>query len=234
MRGLAVSPTGVVLGYDVGLGLCVINDLTAAITDVNAQIPGTNLASLCFAPHGDLIGARTGTRKLNIVSGAEIPGPSLNVGALNSIEFFSGPRSGVPTFYCSGQVNSASCLASLSVEGRAFPSATLGAEFFVRAFKLLPGKSALFFYGTNGRASAPFLGGTLCVAGPQRRTPITTTSGGVGCQGLLLFDFNAHIASGIDPTLVAGAVVNGQVWSRDSGAPNGTNLTNAIEFEISP
>lgn len=234
MRGLAVSPTGVVFGYDAGLGLCVINDSTAGLSDVNPQIPGSNQNSLCFSPRGDLIAARVGTRNVNILNGTEIPGPSLSSGALNSIEFFSGPRSGVPTFYCSGQVNSASCLASLSVDGRAFPSATLGSDFFVRAFKLLPGKSALFFYGTNGRASAPFFGGTLCVAGPQRRTPLTTTTSGVGCQGLLFFDFNAHIASGVDPTLVAGAVVNGQVWSRDSGAPSGTNLTNGIEFEISP
>jgi len=233
MRGLAVSPTGVVFGYDVGLGLCVVDDATAAITDVNPQLAGTNLVSLCFAPQGDLIVARSSTRTVNILTGVEILGSGL-LGSFTSIEFFSGPRSGVPTFYCTGQLNSAGCLPSLSVEGRAFPSATLGSDFLVRASKLLPGKSALFFYGTNGRASAPFLGGTLCVAGPQRRTPLGTTTSGAGCQGLFFFDFNAHIASGIDPTLVAGAVVSGQVWSRDSGAPNGTNLTNAIEFEISP
>ena len=56
------------------------------------------------------------------------------------------------------------------------------------------------------------------------------------CGGSFRNDFNAYVASGKDPALIAGQQVNGQYWSRDPGfpPPNNTGLTDAIEFTIEP
>jgi hypothetical protein len=47
-------------------------------------------------------------------------------------------------------------------------------------------------------------------------------------------DFNAYIASGADPALVAGATVNVQHWSRDPAASFGDRLSNAVTAVIAP
>jgi hypothetical protein len=70
--------------------------------------------------------------------------------------------------------------------------------------------------------------------GPVKRTGIQN-SGGVGpCNGEFHFDFNAHIASGVNPSLVAGQTVWGQFWSRDAPSSFGSNRSDAIEFVIQP
>jgi hypothetical protein len=54
------------------------------------------------------------------------------------------------------------------------------------------------------------------------------------CSGGFLVDFNAYIASGVDPALVQGATVWAQWWSRDTGfaAPNNFGFTNGLRFTI--
>jgi hypothetical protein len=56
------------------------------------------------------------------------------------------------------------------------------------------------------------------------------------CSGTLSFDFGARIASGIDPTLTAGATIAAQWLVRDPGDPLGfgTSLSDAILFTIAP
>ena len=56
------------------------------------------------------------------------------------------------------------------------------------------------------------------------------------CSGAYRVDFNAWIASGFDPALLAGQDVWTQYWSRDPGfpAPDGTGLTDALAFTIAP
>ena len=100
-------------------------------------------------------------------------------------------------------------------------------------------KNGLFFYGF-GQAAVPFLGGTLCVQPPLRRTPVQN-SGGNGppsddCSGTYAFDFNALIQGGGDPGLVAGADVYAQYWGRDPADTTGfgSSLTDAISFTIAP
>ena len=58
--------------------------------------------------------------------------------------------------------------------------------------------------------------------------------GAGACGGVFTLDFNARIASGVDPALVNGAAFWGQYWSRDSLSPSHTNLTNAITGVIGP
>jgi hypothetical protein len=98
-------------------------------------------------------------------------------------------------------------------------------------------QSSVLFYGTSGPASLPFLGGTLCIANPLRRTMIQNSGGsavGMDCTGQLSFDFNAWIASGADHSLRPGTQVNAQFYSRDPGfaPPNNIGLSDAVEFTI--
>jgi hypothetical protein len=96
-------------------------------------------------------------------------------------------------------------------------------------------KSGLLFYGYTQQAT-PFLGGTLCIGSPVRRTPTQLSGGtatGANCTGTYSFDFNAFIASGVDPLLQNfGQAVFAQWWSRDPQDPFLTGLTNALQFTI--
>jgi len=96
---------------------------------------------------------------------------------------------------------------------------------------LIQGRSLVYRFA----AAAPFQDGVQCVALPVRRTGSQSSGGNVGtndCSGVYSLDFNARIQSGVDPSLVPGVQVNGQFWTRDSGVPSGTGLSDAIEFVI--
>lgn len=70
------------------------------------------------------------------------------------------------------------------------------------------------------------------------RTPPTTTASpfATGCDGVATFDFNGYIASGVNPSLVAGASVWLQAISRDPGfaAPSNSGLSAALEIVVGP
>ena len=143
----------------------------------------------------------------------------------------------VPVAYCTAKINSAGCYPLIGTNGT--PSASMASGFFVRASQVLNQKSGLFFYGHNGRQALPFLGGTYCVVPPVVRTAQQFSGGtatGTDCTGTYSLDFNVRIASHVDPTLVAGATIDGQFWSRDPGfaQPNNIGLTGGIEFVICP
>jgi hypothetical protein len=139
------------------------------------------------------------------------------------------------TVYCAAQTNSLGCLGRISgADG--WPSASHGSGFVIHAADLRNQKSGLLFYGVDGRSAVPFGGGTMCIAPPRRRTALASTGGsafGDDCTGTFAFDFNARIASGLDPALVFGETVVAQFWSRDPGSfPSNTHLTDALEFQI--
>jgi hypothetical protein len=100
--------------------------------------------------------------------------------------------------------------------------------------QVLESTPGLYFYSVNGLASTPFLGGTLCVTPPIVRTPLQLSGGSTPCGGTFFFDFNAWIATGSDPSLGAGTMVNGQYGYRDPADPFKSGLTNAIAFSIQP
>jgi hypothetical protein len=142
-----------------------------------------------------------------------------------------------PIIYCDAKLNSLGCSPQIGFLGT--PSASAGSGFFVQASAVMNRKSGFLVYGTTGGQAARFFGGTLCVQSPLHRTPPQSSGGsaaGSDCTGVYSFDFNARIASGIDPLLVLGATVNAQYYSRDPGfaMPNNIGLTNAIEFTIQP
>jgi len=142
-----------------------------------------------------------------------------------------------PLNYCTAKVNSLGC--SPVIESSGVPSASLASGFIVSARDVMNNKPGLLLYSTSGRQAVPFGGGTLCLRSPIRRL-FGQSSGGNpppnDCSGTYAGDFNTRIASGLDPALVAGALVQFQYWSRDPGFPNGLNigLTDALEATIQP
>jgi Tol biopolymer transport system component len=143
----------------------------------------------------------------------------------------------VPTVYCVPKVNSLGCTPTLTYTGT--PSVSLAGGFLLSVNQLLNNKSGTLFYSLGGPSNLPFSGGFLCVQAPLRRTPVSLTGGSAGgndCTGQMTRDFNAWIAGGVDPQLVAGQEVWAQFYSRDPGfaPPNNVNLTEAIDFLIQP
>lgn len=138
-----------------------------------------------------------------------------------------------PSAYCTAKVNSQGCLPSISSSGVA--SATSGLPFPIRASAVLNQTVGILIYGHNA-AAIPFQGGTLCVGGQVKRTPGQGSGGsavGSDCSGSFSFDFNAYIASGVDPVLAFPTQpVNAQYWSRDVTASFGSSLTDALQFTV--
>lgn len=146
-------------------------------------------------------------------------------------------NAGLPVAYCAAKANSLGCVPTIGSIG--IPSASAATGFVVHAQNVMNRQNGMLFYGTSGRASLPFLGGTLCVASPLHRTPVQNSGGNLGpvdCSGVYVFDFNAWMSSGIDPLLVVGTTLQVQYYSRDPGFPYPDNvgLSDALEFTIAP
>lgn len=146
-------------------------------------------------------------------------------------------RAVTPQTYCLAKVNSLGCTPAIASSGS--PSASAGSGFVVSVSNVLSHSPGFFFYGVDGATRRPFQGGTLCVAPPVHHTPQLDSGGNPtlhDCSGSLSLDFNARVASGADPTLIAGATVDGQFWSLDRGfaPPDDASLSDAIHFTLCP
>lgn len=147
-------------------------------------------------------------------------------------------RGGMQT-YCNSKSNSNSCLPFVHWSGES-PSVTSGGPFEVRVTNVFGQVPGLFFYSTTGEQSVDYAGGKLCVVPPLVRMPVQTLSGSPPqtgwCNGSFATDFNAWVASGADPALVAGQDVYLQGWYRDPGftPPNDVGLSKAIAFFLLP
>jgi hypothetical protein len=141
-----------------------------------------------------------------------------------------------PRIYCEGKVNSQNCHPLLGWKG--LPSASAATTFEVIAAHMRPSVSCGLFYSLTGPANTPFGNGTLCLASPVLRTLTTTTITSTlqSCVGAATFDFNAFIASGANPSLVAGQTVWMQCLSRDPGFTpiNGLGFSPALRATIQP
>jgi hypothetical protein len=136
-----------------------------------------------------------------------------------------------PATYCKPARPTGGCVAWMGFQGT--PSASAGSGFDVRAESLLAQRRGMLFYGTGGTWGGPFAsGGYLCLQPPMRRLVQGSTGGTTGCDGRLTLDFNAWIASGADPRLVAGQAVYVQAWFRD--AVGASQLSDALAFQIGP
>lgn len=141
-----------------------------------------------------------------------------------------------PHVYCTAKVNSQGCLPAIGFSGSA--SASLASPFLITATNVLNQKPGFLLYGF-GSSFAPYYGSRICIAPPLKSTPFQSTGGNpapADCSGVLSFDFNTRIQSGIDPQLVPGTTVGARWYYRDSQDPTGygTGLTNAVRFTICP
>jgi hypothetical protein len=141
------------------------------------------------------------------------------------------------TNYCTAKVNSLGCTPALSMTGSADASAGSGCT--LSTVNVIGNKFGVYFHSLVGAQAAPFHGGFLCVKAPIKRIPpLVNTGGTVGsttlCDSSVTQDFNARIASGIDPALTAGAPVWIQGWARDTAPFLGVQLSDAMSFTICP
>jgi Tol biopolymer transport system component len=135
-----------------------------------------------------------------------------------------------PSAYCKPARPPGGCVAAMTFQGT--PSATAGSGFEVMAQGLDAKRVGLLFYGTSGPWGQPLPDGFLCVKTPIVRAQVSTSGGTTGCDGSLSMDFNAWIASGADPTLVAGQSVHAQGWFRNSAGTG--QLSDALALLIEP
>lgn len=141
-----------------------------------------------------------------------------------------------PVTFCTAKPNSQGCVPQISSSGSA--SLSSASAFTVSVSNVLNQRAGLLYYGLAAGAS-PFQGGTKCISGVPRRTPLQATGGNTGpddCSGSLVLDFNVWLQSGFDPALTAGLHVYVQGWYRDGADPQGfgTGLSNALDFRICP
>jgi hypothetical protein len=147
--------------------------------------------------------------------------------------FASVEQCGTWTAYCTAKVNSLGCTPVISATGVAGPG---GGPFLVRVDQLMNNMNGLLFYGPTANA-APFQGGTLCIGGQITRTGPQNSGGspsGQDCSGTMSFDFDAYVQSGVDPSLVSGALVFAQYWVRDVNDLFGSSLSDGIVFDLCP
>lgn len=137
-----------------------------------------------------------------------------------------------PMTYCTAKINTQGCLPSVSTEGVA--SLSIADSFRVTAANVLNQKSGILFWG-HASNSQPFLGGTLCVQGPVRRTPVQSSAGNAlptDCSGTYSFHFShAYMAS---KGIFAGDTIHAQFWSRDPTSSSTVGLTDAAAFVVVP
>jgi hypothetical protein len=165
------------------------------------------------------------------MAGSSADNPSTDCGVLKVYS----PFISMPTTYCTGKQNSQLCTPSIWTGGSGFASATSPDPFLVTCTMVINQKAGLMFY-SHAPLAAPFQGGFLCVKSPKR-TPAQNSNGstiGVDCTGTYSYDFTPVIQNGVDPTMVPGAEVFCQWWSRDSLSPSGTSLSNGLHFVINP
>ncbi len=148
-----------------------------------------------------------------------------------------------PVTYCTGKLNSMSCMPAMDMRG--IPSGSALSGFQILCTEVMNNEAGLLLYGTNGRANLPFSGGTLCMTAPLKRTVGLNSSGtpppAVDCSGVFSLDmsgFAAGLLGGTpSPALrIAGTTVQCQWWGRDPGFPPpfNTTLSNALEFVVCP
>ena len=137
--------------------------------------------------------------------------------------------------YCTAGTSTSGCNATMSATG--FASASQASPFNINVANVEGAKSGIIFYGVNGPTSQVWSPGSpslLCVKSPTLRTPSQGSGGTVGtCTGTFTLDWNAWLTTSSNSYPV-GTPLWAQSWYRDPPAPKTTNLSNGLQFFISP
>lgn len=138
-----------------------------------------------------------------------------------------------PFEYGVAQQNSHGCTPAITWSGT--PSKSAGSGFTIGCNQVLNKKPGIMLYSTHGSSVTPFQGTFLYLKSPIVRTAAQNSGGsasGIDCTGHFALDFNTWMAASSDPTLILGAEVWVQYWSRDTQAPSASNLSDALTFVI--
>jgi Tol biopolymer transport system component len=208
---------------------CFVHELSSGATwRVNVDSAGlpANNGSIGGAMSGDGRYVAFNSSASNLVPNDTNAAPDIFVRDLEPLACGSG------AFYCTQSPSSQGCRAQLSTSGVC--SASAGSGFVIQADAIDANRQGLFFYSTNGAQVASFNGGKLCAVPPLKRTQQLNSGGSGACGGTFALDFNARIASGVDPALVAGAQFWGQFWYRDPPNVWTTGTTHAVTAILCP
>ncbi len=223
----ANQPDAVHVTVQTQLSYCSVDELVWAIGSNSSADPrlwNPNVPDLHLRPGSPCIDS--GSPQLP----PDVDGSRADVGAL----VFSAAYCGEPLVYCTAKTNSLGCVPQIAAFGGPY-GGDWAPSLWVTCRHVLNQRAGVLFFGLNGRANTPFLGGTLCVAAPALRTPVQWSGGsssGADCSGVFAFDFGALISGGQNPGLAAGAQVNSQYWSRDPSASATAGLSDAVEFVV--
>lgn len=150
-----------------------------------------------------------------------------------------GPSCPTPSTYCTAKPTSIpGCLPDFTTVGT--PSASAGSGFTLQCGPVPGGQIGLFLYTTNGPAAVPVTTafGDLCIAsGPGLTRGPGIPGGGTNgtCTGSYAMDFNQYFATQtINPDLLPGSTVDGQMWYRDPPNVGNANFSGAIHFVMCP
>lgn len=141
--------------------------------------------------------------------------------------------------YCTAGTSSNGCVPAIS--GTGMPSASTPSGFTIAVANVEGLKQGLLFYGVSGQIATPWSAGSssyLCVKSPTQRMPAQAAGGTAGaCDGALSNDWLAFVAANpgaLGAPFSAGIVVNAQGWRRDPPAVKTTNLSDGLEFTLTP
>lgn len=139
--------------------------------------------------------------------------------------------SGDARVYCHPSVPSGPRFPGLRPLGIA--NASSGSGFVIQHHTLPPGARLQPHYSFSGRSSFPFLTGSRCVRAPVFRLPPVTAAPNSSVYGL---DFNAVVAQGVHPGLMAGQTVwyQASIWAPQTFQSLEFGFTSGLEFTIQP
>ena len=208
-------------------------------------LAGQSLAGTITMEGFDVGGSSLGSTSITGAS-ALAPLTLRTVGIRRVVISFTGPllvlddlswQTREPVIYCTAKPGLVCGLPAIGYSGYSSSSATSG--FTILAKPARDNRSGLLLYTTAGRNNSPFLGGTLCVGLPVRRSVAVNSGGNLNqCDGVFALDMNSFASgnAGGNPAaflLNVGTMVNVQWWGRDSIA-TGSFLSNALEYFVGP
>jgi hypothetical protein len=137
-----------------------------------------------------------------------------------------------PTTYCTAKVNSLGCTPRIQTTGNT--SITTAQALDIRADQVVNQRQGMFLW-SYAPAATPFLGGTLCLTTPLRRTAPQSSGGsasGADCTGQLQLQITSMFL-GLNG-LPLGEELFGQFWYRDPAHVDGTSsgLSDAVRFVV--
>jgi hypothetical protein len=141
--------------------------------------------------------------------------------------------------YCSAGTSANGCNALMTSSG--LPSASAASGFNISVIGVDGQRAGIVFYGVSGRFIQPWATGStsfLCLKTPTQRTGVQNSGGTTGaCDGVIALDWNAYRAGNpgaLGAPFATGQTLESQAWFRDPPAPKTTNLSNALEFTLTP